>query len=166
MKRIRRIIPILVLAVILGAIFFYTRPMTLSQLCLGVTVAESKSVSGYYLIAPGVEDKYFEINEKDTRFAQIIDLFENRKFRRSLLSLLPQGTKTYPPQDGDFRWEIMFEINDSKFPDGSIASGTLIRINNFYGILEIHFNGDVWRCTTADKDKWLKDVMGIISSVS
>jgi len=76
---------------------------------------------------------------------------------------LPQGTKTHLTKDGDFKWDVMFEINDVEFPDGSVVSGTLISVNNFFGVLEVHFDGDVWRCTTRDKKEWLSDVMSLIS---
>ena len=165
MKRMRWILPIALAAVLLGAISFYTRPMTLSQLCPAMDVTESEAVSGYYSAAPGAEDEYFEITEEDARFGQILALFENRKFRRSPVSLLPQGAKVHSPQEGDFQWEILFHISDAKLPDGSTVSGTPLRIHNFYGTLEVCFNGEVWQCTTADKDQWLKDVMQRISSV-
>ena len=164
MKKAKHIIPALLLAAVCGACFFYTRPMTLSQLCPGVNVAQSKSVNGNYAVAPDTEDSRFEADESDARFSQIVELFKNRKFRRSLVNFLPQGTKTHQTGEGDFRWDIAFTMDDVAFPDGSVNSGTLISVHNFYGTLEVSFDGDIWRCTTADQVEWLKNVMSLISS--
>ena len=165
MKKIKIIIYAALLITLLFCVLFYTRPMTLAQLCSGVDITQSVSVSGYFFLAPSVEKSRFEIDKDDERFSQIVELFESRKFCRSLISLLPQGNKTHLTKDGDFKWEVMFEINDVTFPDGSVISGTLISISNFFGVLEVHFNGygDVWRCTTNDKKEWLNDVMSLIS---
>lgn len=163
MKKIKIIISATLLLTLLVCVLLYTRPMTLAQLCSGVDITQCVSVSGYFFLVPSVENSRFEIDKDDERFSQIVELFESRKFRRSLVSLLPQGTKTYRTQDGDFKWEVMFEINDVIFPDGSVNSGTLICVSNFFGVLEVHFNGDVWRCTTSDKKEWLSDVMSLIS---
>jgi len=164
MKKAKYIIPALLLAAVCGACFFYMRPLTLSQLCPGVNVAQSKSVSGNYAVAPDTEDSPFEADESDARFSQIIALFKNRQFRRSLANLLPQGTKTHQTGAGDFRWDVAFAMDDVALPDGSVSSGTLIGVHSFYGTLEVRFNGDVWRCTTAGQDAWLKDVLALISS--
>lgn len=163
MKKIKIIISTTLLLTLLVCVLLYTRPVTLAQLCSGVDISQCVSVSGYFFIAPSVEHSRFEIDKDDERFSQIVELFEPRKFRRSLVSLLPQGTKTHLTQNGDFNWEVLFEINDVTFPDGSVNSGTLISVSNFFGVLEIHFNGDVWRCTTSDKKEWLRDVMSLIS---
>lgn len=164
MKKIKMIILAALLLAILACVLIYTRPMTLTQLCSGVDITQSESVSGYYFIAPDVEDSRFEIDKDDERFGQIIELFESRKFRKPLVSLLPRGTKTHPLRDGDFKWELMFRINDVTYADGSVNSGTLIRVSNFFGALEVHFDGDAWRCTTSDHEEWLSDVLSLIFS--
>ncbi len=163
MKKIKIIIFAALFLTLLVCMLFYTRPMTLAQLCSGVDITECVSVSGYFFLAPSVEDSRFEIYKDDERFSQIVELFETQKFRRSLVNLLPQGTKTHLTKDGDFKWEIMFEINDVKYPDGSVVSGTLIGVSNFFGVLEVRFNGDEWHCNTNDKKEWLSDVMSLIS---
>lgn len=165
MKKIKKIIYTVLLLTLLVCVLFYTRPMTLTQLCSGADITECVSVSGYFLLAPNTEESRFEIDKDDERFSQIVELFETRKFRRSFANLLPQGTKTHLTKDDDFKWEVMFEINDVTLPDGSVISGTLISVSNFFGVLEVHFNGDgdVWRCTTSDKKEWLSDVMSLIS---
>ena len=164
MKKAKIIIPIILLVALLGVLLFYTRPMTLSQICFGVDVDQCELVSGYYFIAPGVDDSPFEINQNDEHFSQILESFDTRKFSKSLVNLLPQGTKTHQLQDGDFKWEIMFKFSDVTYPDGSANSGTLIRVSDFFGVIEVHFNGDVWRCSTSDKEEWLSDVMSLISN--
>ncbi len=163
MKKIKKIIPAAIFLTLLVCVLLYTRPMTLVQLCSGVDITQAVSVSGSFSIVPSIENSRFEIDKNDERFSQIVELFKSRKFRRSLVSLLPQGAKTHLPKDGDFQWEVMFEINDVPFPDGNVVSGTLISVDNFFGVLEVRFDGDVWRCTTSDKKKWLSDVMSLIS---
>ena len=163
MKKIKITKSTALLLILLVCVLIYTRPMTLAQLSSGVDITQSESVSGYFFLAPSVEDSRYEIDKDDERFSQIVELFESRKFRRLLVNLLQQGGKTHLTRDGDFKWEVMFEINDVTFPDGSVNSGHLIHVSNFFGILEVHFNGDVWRCTTRDKKEWLSDVMSMIS---
>ncbi len=163
MKKIKTFISAALLFTLVVFVLFYTRPMTLTQLCSGVEITECVSVSGKFFLAPNTENSRFEINRNDERFSAIVELFETRKFRRSLTNLLPRGIKTHLTKDGDFKWEVLFEINDVTFPDGSVVSGTLISVNNFFGVLEVHFNGDVWRCNTRDKNEWLRDVMSLIS---
>ncbi len=163
MKKIKIIISAALFLILMVCVLLYTRPMTLAQLCSGVDITQSVSISGYFFLAPSVDDSFFEIDKDDESFSQIVELFESRKFRRSLVSLLPHGIKMHRTKDGDFKWEVMFEINNVTFPDGSINSGTLIHVNNFFGTLEVYFNGDVWYCTTRDKKEWLSDVMSLIS---
>lgn len=164
MKKAKIIIPITLLVALMGIVLYYTRPMTLSQICFGVDMDQCESVSGYYFIAPGVDDSPFEIDQDDEKLSQILELFDTRKFSKSLVNLLPRGNKTHQLQEGDFKWEILFEFSDVTYPDGSTNSGTLIRVSNFFGVIEVHFNGDVWRCSTSDKEEWLSNVMSLISN--
>ena len=146
-KTVLIIVAVLVIALLVCALI-YTRPMTLAQLCPGVDVSQSEAVRGYYFTAPGVEDTYYEIDKDDERFSRIIEAFATRKFRRSLTGLLSNGTKTHLYQDGDFKWELMFVMEDVEFPDGNIHSGPLSSVSYFFGALELHYNGDTWRFST------------------
>lgn len=150
--------------------------MTLAQICDGVDITKSEAISGYYSITKKIpngdfyslsslDDSYFEITPDDKTYSKIIELFETHTFRRSLKSFLPQGTKFHSHVEGEFKWDVMFHFNYITYSDGSVHSGTLIHVSNFYDIIEIHFNitGEVLRCTTSDADQWLEDILNIIS---
>lgn len=166
MKRARLVVSGIIIFILIVIVLIYSRPMTLAQMCAGIDVAESENVHGYYFIAPATEDAKFEIGEEDEMFSRITDLFSSRKFRRSVRSLFPQGTKVHSYKNGDFKWEVMFRFTDVKLPNGDICSGEIIRVSNFFGKLEVHFNGKVWRCSTRDQDAWLNEVMSIISTLN
>ena len=135
MKR-RHIVLLGILAVLVLAALIYTRPMTLQELC-GLDIAQCESISGYHLRCPEVEDTYFELSADDERFSQLAGLFARQKFRRSLLSFLPQGGTVQQTQDGDIRWEVCFNFGLTDFPDGSTGSGTFLQCRNFFGVLRI-----------------------------
>ncbi|MEI3076734.1 MAG: hypothetical protein V8T17_05890 [Oscillospiraceae bacterium] len=63
-----------------------------------------------------LEDTRFEFPSKDTRCAQLIALFAQQKFCRSLINLLPPGGRTHRTQDGDFRWEVELLLRRDRFP--------------------------------------------------
>ena len=86
----KRLLPLGIRAILVLATLIYTRPMTLQQIGK-VDIAQCESISGYHLRCPEVEDTYFELSADDERFSQLAGLFARQKFRRSLLSFLPQG---------------------------------------------------------------------------
>ena len=164
MKR-RHIVLLGILAVLVLAALIYTRPMTLKALC-GLDIAQCESISGYHLRCPEVEDTYFELSADDERFSQLAGLFARQKFRRSLLSFLPQGGTVRQTQDGDIRWEVCFNFGLTDFPDGSTGSGTFLQCRNFFGVLRI-FNAvedETLRCTVSGQDAFLQQVYDIISA--
>ena len=145
------------------AALVYTRPMALSQLCGGIDISQSHYVHGYYVDSPRMaEDARFEIKADDERLTQIIELFKNQKFRRSLWNFLPRGTKYHVFEDGDFKWEVLFNFENVTLPDGSGARGSVIRVSNFFGLIEVHFDGDVIRCDVSGKEDWIEQVMALI----
>ena len=164
MKR-RHIVLLGILAVLVLAALIYTRPMPLEALC-EADITQCQSVFGYHFRAPQVEDTRFEFPSNDTRCAQLIDLFAQQKYRRSLANLLPQGGTTHRTQDGDFRWEVGFCFDATDFPDDSTGKGTFIQCRDFYGVLRI-FNAvedETFRCTTSEQDAFLQQVYDIISA--
>lgn len=164
MKR-RHIVLLGILAVLVLSALIYTRPMPLEALC-EADITQCQSVFGYHFRAPQVEDTRFEFPSNDTRFSQLVGLFARQKFRRSLLSFLPQGGTVRQTQDGDIRWEVCFNFGLTDFPDGSTGSGTFLQCRNFFGVLRI-FNAvedETLRCTVSGQDEFLQQVYDIISA--
>lgn len=127
--------PLGILAVLVLAALIYTRPMTLQEIGK-VDIAQCESVSGYHRRAPDSEFTSFELSAEDERRSQLIDLFAQQKFRRSLINLLsPDGGSTHQPKDGDFIWDLSFNFGPTDFPDGSTGKGTFIQCRDFYGTL-------------------------------
>ena len=165
MKR-RHIVLLGILAVLVLAALIYTRPMTLKELC-GLDIAQCESVSGYHRRAPDSEFTSFELSTDDARRSQLIDLFAQQKFRRSLINLLsPDGGSTHQPKDGDFIWDLSFNFGPTDFPDGSTGKGTLIQCRDFYGTLSVSrvIDGKTLRCTTIDQAAFLRQAYDIISA--
>ena len=165
MKR-RHIVLLGILAVLVLAALIYTRPMTLQQIGK-VDIAQCESVSGYHRRAPDSEFTSFELSAEDERCSQLIDLFAQQKYRRSLINLLsPDGGSTHRPKDGDFIWDLSFNFGPTDFPDGSTGSGTFLQCRNFFGVLRI-FNAvedETLRCTTSEQEVFLQQAYDIISA--
>lgn len=164
MKR-RHIVLLGILAVLVLSALIYTRPMTLQEIGK-VDIAQCESVSGYHRRAPDSEFTSFELSAEDERCSQLIDLFAQQKYRRSLANLLPQGGTTHRTQDGDFRWEVGFCFDATDFPDGSTGEGVLVTCRNFFGKLSLFraYDGKTIRCTVQDQDAFLQQVYDIISA--
>lgn len=162
----KRLLPLGILAVLVLAALIYTRPMTLQEIGK-VDIAQCESVSGYHRRAPDSEFTSFELSTDDARRSQLIDLFAQQKFRRSLINLLsPGGGSTHRPKDGDFIWDLSFNFGPTDFPDGSTGSGTFLQCRNFFGVLRI-FNAvedETLRCTVSGQDEFLQQVYDIISA--
>lgn len=161
----KRLLPLGILAVLVLATLIYTRPMTLQEIGK-VDIAQCESVSGYHRRAPDSEFTSFELSAEDERCSQLIDLFAQQKFCRSLANLLPQGGTTHRTQDGDFRWEVGFCFDATDFPDGSTGEGVLVTCRNFFGKLSLFraYDGKTIRCTVQDQDAFLQQVYDIISA--
>ncbi len=162
----KRLLPLGILAVLVLAALIYTRPMTLQEIGK-VDIAQCESVSGYHRRAPDSEFTAFELSTDDARRSQLIDLFAQQKFRRSLINLLsPDGGSTHQPKDGDFIWDLSFNFGPTDFPDGSTGKGTLIQCRDFYGTLRVFtaIDGKTLRCTTSEQEAFLQQVYDIISA--
>lgn len=162
----RRLLPLGILAVLVLAALIYTRPMTLQEIGK-VDIAQCESVSGYHRRAPDSEFTSFELSTDDARRSQLIGLFAQQKFRRSLINLLsPDGGSTHQPKDGDFIWDLSFNFGPTDFPDGSTGKGTLIQCRDFYDTLRVFtaIDGKTLRCTTSEQEAFLQQVYDIISA--
>ena len=165
MKR-RHIVLLGILAVLVLSALIYTRPMTLQEIGK-VDIAQCESVSGYHRRAPDSEFTSFELSAEDERCSQLIDLFAQQKYRRSLINLLsPDGGSTHRPKDGDFIWDLSFSFGPTDFPDGSTGEGVLVTCRNFFGKLSLFraYDGKAIRCTVQDQDAFLQQVYDIISA--
>ena len=161
----KRLLPLGILVILAAAAFIYTRPMTLQEIGK-VDIAQCESVSGYHRRAPDSEFTSFELSTDDARRSQLIDLFAQQKFRRSLINLLsPDGGSTHRPKDGDFIWDFSFNFGPTDFPDGSTGKGTLIQCRDFYGTLRVFtaIDGKTLRCTTSEQEVFLQQVYDIVS---
>ena len=162
----KRLLPLGILAVLVLAALIYTRPMTLQEIGK-VDIAQCESVSGYHRRAPDSEFTSFELSAEDERCSQLIDLFAQQKYRRSLINLLsPDGGSTHRPKDGDFIWDLSFNFGPTDFPDGSTGKGTFIQCRDFYGTLRVSrvIDGKTLRCTTIDQAAFLRQAYDIISA--
>ena len=165
MKR-RHIVFLGILAILAAAALIYTRSMSLQALGK-VDIAQCESVSGYHRRAPDSEFTSFELSAEDERCSQLIDLFAQQKYRRSLINLLsPGGGSTHRPKDGDFIWDLSFNFGPTDFPDGSTGKGTFIQCRDFYGTLSVSrvIDGKTLRCTTSEQEVFLQQVYDIISA--
>lgn len=161
----KRLLPLGILAVLVLAALIYMRPMTLEAM-FGLDITQCESVSGYHRRAPDSEFTSFELSAEDERCSQLIDLFAQQKYRRSLINLLsPGGGSTHQPKDGDFIWDLSFNFGPTDFPDGSTGKGTLIQCRDFYGTLRVFtaIDGKTFRCTTSEQEAFLQQVYDIVS---
>ena len=83
-------------------------------------------------------------------------------YRRSLKDILPRGTHIHPTEAGDFQWEVIFHFDNVVLNDGSIGSGGMLRIQSWYGELDIHFDGEILACNTDEQETWEKEVLDAI----
>ena len=162
---------LLVLAVLLAgsAILWYTRPMTLRQLCPEVDLARCSSITVYYEVVPSAEGTERLVLERDDpAFDTLLKALQDRTFSRSLTSLLPRGTRTVRTTDGDFQWELLLEFDSTIVtPDGNEHQGMLLRLRNFFGRLSLdHMLADrTWDVTTKGQEVWVSQVMDIITAI-
>ena len=140
---------ILAVALLLGYLLF-SRPMTLSQLYPMIKIEDCAEINGYYAIGSLVEDTEFHFDKNSEEFWKLLMLFDRQEYRRSLKDILPRTEKIHRIEGpDDFWWEVSLRFNEFAMPDGSISSGSL-RFHNFYGELEIHFDGKSYACFTKE----------------
>lgn len=143
---------IVVAIAILLSYFLYSRPMTLSQLYPMIEIEECSGIKGYYAIGSQVEDTEFSFDKNSEEFWKLLMLFDRQQYRRSLKDILPETTKIHRIEGpDDFWWEVSLRFDAFTMPDGSTSSGPL-RFHNFYGELEIYFDGESYACFTEDPE--------------
>ena len=144
-KKILLCLPVLACMVLGIFAVAYTRPLPLEDFFPGVDIMACTEISGYYTADPKREDVAFSMTPDDPDFAPLLAQIEAARFRRTLLQ--PSGSQTHRWEEGDFRWTVTLHFEESvTLPDGSTARGTLLRIDDFFGKISVHANGDFLRC--------------------
>ncbi len=165
-KRVKTTLFATALFCLFAFVLVYTRPLTIEQRYPVLDISQCTQIRGYYYDGTGVEFIHFTIYPDDTHFDEIIELFQSTAFRTKLRNLFPRGTKTHRYNEGDFQWEIMFRFEDVLFPSGDMGSGDMLHIENFYGDIDLSFDGEQMNCSVKNQEQWLKDVMSIIVQYS
>ena len=169
MKKKFLIPAILILVLLVGGILWYTRPMTLHQLCPDVDLSQCSSISVYYEVEPsGGRSKKLVLEPDDPAFDSLLKELQDRTFSRSLISLLPWvDSQSAQTEDGDFSWELIlkFDTPDTA-SDGTEHLSTQVQLYNFFGSLSLnHMRANhTWYMTTSDQEAWVSQVMDIITS--
>lgn len=151
----KRLLPLGILAVLVPAALIYTRPMTLQEIGK-VDIAQCESVSGYHRRAPDSEFTSFELSTDDARRSQLIDLFAQQKFRRSLRNLLPREQTSDMPQNN-----LIFDA-DFSFNDGQ----DYLYFQSSFGQLNLFSTtgNNLMLCTTSRQKEFLQQVYDMLSS--
>lgn len=146
-------------------VLIYTRPLTIEQRYTVLDLSQCTRIHGYFYIFNGtdVENTPFAIYPDSPHFDEMIELFQSAAFKTRLQNILPKGTKTHRCSDGDYKWQVMFRFEDVLFPSGEKGRGDMLHINNFYGDIELSFDGEQINCSVNYQEQWLKDVMDIIT---
>ena len=169
MKKKFLIPAILILALLVGGILWYTRPMTLHQLCPDVDLSQCSSISVYYEVVPsGGRSKKLVLEPDDPAFDSLLKELQDRTFSRSLISLLPWvDSQSAQTEDGDFSWELILKFdNPDTASDGTEHLSTQVQLYNFFGSLSLNHmrSNHTWYMTTSDQEAWVSQVMDIIMS--
>lgn len=151
-----------VVVLLLVAYCIYSRPMTITQLYPMLTLDKCSGIEGYYRDGTGKDLEKFAIEKNSEEFELLCDLLYKREYSRSLRDLLPRGTRIHRTEPDDFQWEVMFHFDTVELPDGNCGSGTLLRIQYWYGELDIHFDDGIRSCHTSKQDAWAKEVFDAI----
>ena len=149
-------------AVLLTAYLICSRPMTMAQRYPMLTADRCTEIRGYYGVGAEAEPREFCVAQDDPEFQQLWQLFYGKEYRRALRDLLPRGTRYHRALPEDFRWEVSFCFADVPMPDGSTGSGEMLRFENWYGQLDIFFDGTQRACRTAGQEAWSAQVLELI----
>ena len=171
MKKKSRFLLLLVLALLLagGGALWYTRPMTLWQLCPDLDLSQCSSITVYYEVVPsGGRSEELVLDADNPAFDALLKELQGRTFSRSLVSLLPWvNSQSAHPEDGDVLWELVLKFdNPVTAADGTERLNPQIRLNNFFGSLSLfHLRANhTWYVTTSDQEAWVSHVMDLILS--
>ena len=153
-----------VLAAVVIAGLWFARPLTIEQMVPGLELDACVGMAAYYTDDPkGEPNQRVELSLEDEAFSPLLELVQDRKFSRSPFWWIPAGTKTHLWEDGDFRWELMLLFENVPLPDGSIGSGAMLHLNNFFGELELRgYDGRTYPIQTSGQEQWVEAIMEIL----
>ena len=163
-KRMRLILCVGALLLAAAAVcIWYGRPMTLEEICPGMELEQCMGIKGSFSTDQdrGLENNLSLLPE-DEAFSSLLERLQGQRFRRSPLWWMPRGTRTHRIDEGDFKWELSLAFEQVPLPDGSAGTGYMLHLNNFFGDLDLRFDGKTWPIRTADQEQWLSDVMARI----
>lgn len=168
-KKLSYLLSVLLLATLLTTIAIYKRPMTLEQMCPGISLENCQSIKTYhYVEGNGAESDWVPVlySAGSEPFEAIMDQLEGRKFRKSLRNWLPSnGIHCYPNTHEDIRWDLILTFGDTLMPDGSTERGDLITLHYFCGVLQYSdMNGTFARCSTPEQQQWSAAIQSILTS--
>ena len=155
---------LVVISLVAGAI--YKRPVTLTQLYPELGLDSCKNITAYYSADKTGEDNRVAFPSGSEEFDLLMEQIKHQEFRKSFQNFLPSGTQKHRWTEGDFKWVITLEF-DGPVPmkDGSTASGTLIRLTNFFGDLTIYnmIDEQSIRCHAKNQQQWAEEILHILS---
>lgn len=162
LKTKKAVIMITLILLFIVAYLFYSRSITIQQRYPMLNLDKCTELCGYYKIDGQTELTEFTIDKNSETFEILCNLLYKQSYRRSLRDLLSRGTRIHPAEPGTFEWEVFFYFENVALPDGNIGSGGILRIQYWYGELDIHVDGEIFACYTDEQETWAKDVLNII----
>ena len=153
----------LTIAVCGAAFFAYnTRPLAIERRFPELDFSQCTQIWGYYrVVGKNDEQILFRFSPDDPQFDEIIDLFRTAGFRTRIGNVFPPGTKLHLSNKGDFQWTVSFRFEEVLSEKG-ILSGDLLRADNFFGDMEISFDGKQTKCSVKEQTLWLEEVLSLI----
>ena len=153
----------LVIGIIIGVLIFsvgsYFSKMTLLELFPMLTLDKCVEISGEYRVGTQTESTSFVFERDSKEFERLFAHFYWSIYEWSFRNMLPQGTRYHKAEPDDFQWNVYFTFEGVEFPDGSTGSGKMLHIENWYGDLDIYFDGERYACKIKNQDDWLKDAL-------
>ena len=159
----KKIIIVLAILTVIFALFSWPTSILKRYPMLGLE--KCTEVTGSYKI--GDQDEVTFAFDRDSKAFE--DLFAQcywQTFHRSPRDILPRGTRYHATESDDFKWDLYFTYDAVELPDGSICSGPLLHIQNWYGDVDIYFEEDTFSCYVKNQEKWLNDILQIMQGES
>ena len=164
LKNKKAVIVIILMLLLVVAYLFYSRSMTIQQRYPMLKLDKCTEIRGYYATGEHTALTKFTIDRNSKVFETLCSLLYAQDYRRSLRDLLPRGTRIHATAPEDFEWDVCFYFEEVMLSDGTIVSGEILRIQYWYGELDIYFDGEILSCHTNEQEAWAKEVLNAILS--